>query len=418
MTLLDRPARLLLAIVCATSPAGVLAQTEAAPTPPAPATEAAPAPAPAPATEAAPSPRVVLTPEAQQQLSEADRARAAKLEQEANQLYGEGRYKEAIEKYRLSYEITADANLLYSIAVAYQQLEAWQECVSNMERYLEKAPPGPKRDRAENTLKSCDARIVQDQRLSIESEPKGATVYLDERTRSIGSTPVTTYVRPGRHKVWVELPGYEPVEQEIDVQTKEPFRLNLQMQKVQNVGWLYVDANIIDATVFIDGKNVGLTPFKEPLAYPAGRHQVVVDRDGYTRFDQHIGVDKGKVATVDANMVPTFTPSSWRTPVGWTANVLGLLAIGGGIAAWQLSEDKFNDTDEFDQFALYEKLGYGIGGGLLLAGTSLVIWDAVRDVVPPEHRNPGYGAPVKPPPTAGTMNFGFGGTSVGFGGTF
>jgi hypothetical protein len=412
----DRPARLLLTIACALAPVVAFAQAggEAAP---------APASAPAPTSEAAPAEgtpaRVVLTPEAQQQLSAADRERASRLEQEANQLYGEGRYKEAIEKYRLSHEITGDPNLLYSIAVAYQQLEAWQECVSNMEKYLEKAPPGPKRDRAENTMKSCDARIVQDQRFTIESDPSGASVFLDTRERSMGSTPVTTFVRPGKHTIWVELPGYEPVQQDVEVQTKEPFRLALTLQRIQNVGWLYVDCNIIDATVFIDGKNVGLTPFKEPLAYPAGRHQVVVDRDGFTRFDQHVGVDKGKIATVDAKMVPRFTPSTWRSPVGWTANVLGALSIAGGIVFWQLADKEYNDTQKFKDYAFYEKLGYGVGGGLLAVGTGLIIWDAVRDEVPAEQRNPSYGEPAKVPATASIRVVPLlGARSIGFGVTF
>lgn len=412
-------ARRVVFTLCALVPAGAVhAQTGAEDAPPA--AEAPPSPpASAGAQPTAPT-RVVLTPEAEAQISAADQARAAKLEQQGNQLYGQGRYKEAIAAYRQAFEINGDINLLYTMAISYQQLEAWQECVTTMQQFLERAPPGPKRDRAENALQNCDARIVRDQLLVVESDPPGAQVYLDDRAKGVvGSTPFRTYLRPGPHVIWVEKSGYEPIRKEIEVQVKEPFRLALVLQRIQNVGWLHVDSTIIDATVFIDGKNVGLTPFKEPLAYPAGRHQVVVDRDGYTRFDQHVTVEKGKVTRVDAYMVRTHTTSSWRTPVGWTANVLGLLSIAGGVVAWQLSEDKFNDTDEFEQLALYEKLGYGVGGGLLLVGTTLVIWDAARDEVLDEHRNPHYGEPVSPPPpTAGTIRPAVLGRTIGLGVTF
>lgn len=137
----------------------------------------------APPPPAAP-PKVVLTPEAEAQLSAADKERAKTLKREATLLFRDGRYKEAIEKFRQAHEITQDVDLLYSIAVSYQQLEAWQECVNFMERYLEKAPVGPKRDRAENTRTSCDARIERDQQLIIDTDPPGAKVYLDDRDKA------------------------------------------------------------------------------------------------------------------------------------------------------------------------------------------------------------------------------------------
>jgi len=383
----------------AAQPAG-----EDSPPPAPPAAEGAPAAEPPAAgpTPAAPGPaapaRVVISPTAKAQLSEADQARADALEAEGNQLYAKGQYKEAISRFQQALDISGNPKLLYSIAISYQQLQAWQECVTHMDRYLEQAPPGPKRDRAGNTRTSCDARIERDQLLTIESDPVGARVFLDDREKGVvGTTPFRNYLRPGPHAVWVELDGYEPIRQDIEVQRKEPFRMNIAMRRIRNLGFLYVDSTIIGATVFIDGKNIGLTPFKEPLAYAAGRHQVVVDRDGYTRFDKHVSVEKGATTVVDAYVVRTDYQGSWRSPVGWTANVIGLLTITGGVVAWQLAEREFNDTDKFKTLALYEKLGYGIGGGLMALGTTLIIWDRSRDVVLDKDRNPGYGRPVQPP---------------------
>lgn len=361
-------------------------------------------------------PRIVLTPEARAQVSEADKVRAEALNTEATNFYKTGRYKEAIEKFQRANEINPDPELVFRIAVAYQQLESWQECVNYMDRYLESAPTGPKRDRADNTRKSCDARIERDQQLIIDSDPKGARVFLDDRAKGVqGQTPFSNYVRPGSHKVWIELDGYDTVEQTIQVQTKEPFRLNLVMRKMQNRGWLFVDSILIDARVYIDGKNVGLTPFQEPLGYGAGLHQVVVERDGYTRFTKQVNVNKGQVTTVDAYMVRTDNISTWRTGLGWTAEVLGALCIGGGVVAFFLAEDEYNDTDDFDKLAFYEKLGYGLGGGLMAVGTGLLIWDAARDVVDDKDRNPGYKKPVRTPTARGPVHFGVHPTGFAFG---
>jgi hypothetical protein len=381
---------------------------------------------PAVPSEAASAPvKVVFTPEAQVQLSEADRARADALQGEAEALYSQGRYKEAIDKFRQSHEISQDPNLFYSIALSHQQLEAWQECVAFMERYLDKATPGPKRDRAENTLKSCDARIERDQLLIIESDPPAARVFLDDREKGVrGQTPFRNYLRPGTHKVWIELDGYETVEQTIEVQKKEPFRMNVAMRVIQNLGYLFIDSTIKGATVFVDGKNIGLTPLREPLAYGAGRHQIVVDRDGYTRFDQHVSVEKGKVTRVDGYLVRTEFVSSWRSGTGWTFNVLGILAVGGGITAWQLADKEYNDTQDFKDLAFYEKLGYGLGGGLMVLGTSLIIWDRARDRIDDDHRNPDYQKPVKLPKDATPATLGAmpvlvpGGGGLGLGGVW
>lgn len=358
-----------------------------------------PPPAGAPSAVA---PKVVFTPEAKAQLSAADKARAEALKQEGNDRYKAGRYKEAIEKFQMAFDINEDGNLLYSIGISYQQLEAWQECVNQLERYLETAPVGAKRDRAENSRKSCDARIETDQQLIISSVPAGARIYVDDKSKGVqGQTPFRTDVRPGNHTIWLEKSGFEPVKREIQVQKREPFRLDVPLEPIKNQGWIFVDCSVIDARIFIDGKTEGLTPLHEPLSHKAGAHQIVVERDGYTRFAQHVMVKKGQVTTVDAYMTRTEHLNTWRTPIGWTMNVFGILAIGGGITAYLFADvidgGKFNDTQEFEDLALYEKVGYGVGGGLLAIGTSFVIWDKVRDVIDDEDRNPRYGEPVKLP---------------------
>lgn len=359
--------------------------------------------------------RVVLTPEAAAQLSAVDQARADALKSEANTFFVGGRYKEAIVKFEQAFDISKDPDLLYSVAVSYQNLEKWQECVTYMERFLEDAAVGPKRDRAENTRLSCEARIERDQQLIVSTNPPGARIYIDDRAKGVvGQTAAgktfTTFLRPGQHTVWVELEGHEPVEQVIEVQRKEPFQMSVVLTKVKNLGWIYVDASVRDARVYIAGKTVGLTPFEKPLPSSAGTLQVVVERDGYTRFSKEVSVVKGQVTTVDAYLVKVETASSWRSPLGWTMNVVGILSVAGGVASMIHANNLYNDTDDYKLFANLEKVGYGVGGGLLGIGTALIIWDKLRDVIPEADRNPNYGKPVGiPDDDGGTVPLSMGG---------
>ena len=395
-----------LGLLLATAAAPALAQQ------PVPVPVPVPVPAPASATPVAVKP---VTPT----LSPADKKRALELKSEGSKLYTQGRYKEAIDKFSRAFAINLDIDLHYRIGVSYEQLEAWQECVSFLDRYIAKAPVSPKKDRAVNKRKSCEARLQTDQTITITSTPPGATIFIDDKATGVkGATPYTGTLPPGQHKVWIELEGHESVSQTIDVQQGAPFSLNLQLRKFANQGWLFVDASIIDAQVYIDGKNVGLTPFEAPLPAEAGVHQVVVQRDGYSRFSTQVTVAKGRLSRVDAYVSQTETANTWRTSLGWTLEVVGFLAVAGGVTAYFFAEEEFNDTDKFKDLALYEKIGYGAGGGLMAIGAALLIWDAARDVIAEKDRNKKYGEPVKMGDSPTAFRFGAGPNGVGFGFSF
>lgn len=373
-----------------------------------------PVPVPVPVDAAAPD-------SAGPALSPADKKRAQGLKSEGSKFYAQGRYKEAIDKFSRAYAINQDIDLHYRIGVSYEQLEAWQECVSFLDRFIAVAPVSPQKDRAINKRKSCEARLTTDQTITITSTPPGAKVYIDDKKVGVkGATPYTGTLPPGQHKVWIELDGHEPVSQTIDVQQGAPFSLNLQLREFANQGWLYVDASVINAQVYIDGKNVGLTPFEAPLPYTAGLHQVVVQREGYTRFSTQIEVFKGRLSRVDAYVSQVETTSTWRTSIGWTLEVLGFVAIAGGVTAYFFAEEEFNDTQKFKDLAFYEKLGYGVGGGMMAIGTALLIWDAARDVIAEKDRNPKYGEPVQIKGAAQPSAFRFGASpnGIGFGFSF
>ena len=79
-------------------------------------------------------------------------------------------------------------------------------------------------------------------------------------------------------------------------------------------------------------------------------------------------------------------PFSWRGGLGITSLILGGGAAGAGI--WMRSEaaKKFTDSDDFKTYRTWAYVGYGVGAGLAVLGTSLLIWEGARSAVRPEDR--------------------------------
>jgi hypothetical protein len=118
---------------------------------------------------------------------------------------------------------------------------------------------------------------------------------------------------------------------------------------------LNVEINIDGASIYVDGKKVGISPLKEGLLLSPGEHEVVVTKEGYKKAIESIALDIGdkkhetftlepikvvptaKEAKVDSKAESTKVPSS-STPsrplrtVGWVGIATGVpLSIAGGI---------------------------------------------------------------------------------------
>jgi hypothetical protein len=140
-------------------------------------------------------------------------------------------------------------------------------------------------------------------RVTITSEPSGATVWVDDRSgKALGTTPYNTSLSEGKHTVFLELPGYEFVVQEINVRRRKrgPQRVSFNLVQLRS-GSIDVLAasgspDADGARVFIDGKEVGTVP--DTFDIPEGAHQVEVVKDGYKRFQNWVEVTKGESVEV------------------------------------------------------------------------------------------------------------------------
>src|SRR5438045_6178109 len=153
-------------------------------------------------------------------------------------------------------------------------------------------------------------------RLKIDSSPPQATVYWDAGPAPnpkgygvAGYTPITLKVPRGPVKVIVEMNGWKPQEQNIDVRKSQTVMFTL--ERAPAVARLDLqtsaDGGAAGGGVFIDGADKGTAP--NVFEVPAGRHQIEVRKPGYKPFSDWFELAEGEHRTRDIALTRAEVPS-------------------------------------------------------------------------------------------------------------
>ncbi len=172
--------------------------------------------------------------------------------------------------------------------------------------------------------------------LRVVSDPPGASVFVDDREAgSLGQTPFQNVVPVGTHRVWIERPGYDVVEQEVEVALGDQAELSVPLERV-SYGRLRITGNVRGAEVFIDDVLVGTVPYEGEV--DAGEHELRVSADDMKDYEETLLIERGQLTPVTVELKPAVSRSG-----AWVTAVLGALSIGGGTALYLLSQ---NNLDE------------------------------------------------------------------------
>ena len=145
----------------------------------------------------------------------------------------------------------------------------------------------------------------------IDSQPTGATVYLDSKEGApLGRTPFTGRLPSGSHTLIVELDGYVSQVQDINVRRqRRSLRIDVKLSKIDlasievvlgRAGGRPVEAE--GARILVDGRDVGAAP--DTVQVPAGPHQVEVVLEGYKTFETWVETAEGEKLKDTADLVP------------------------------------------------------------------------------------------------------------------
>jgi len=331
--------------------------------------------------------------------TEDEKARARAFYEEGQTLFKKELYAAAIENFRKAHEIIPHPVNLYNIARAYEKLGDADNCVKGYEEYLDfykrKNNGKDPSDVVDVRASIAKCQLLQRPAVTVESDPPGASIYIDDKGKLVGQTPLTVKLDPGKYKLFLNLDGHVPFEQDLDVRAGQPLTLRFKLEKFQRVGNIRVKSNVRGASLFIDGRNVGLTPYTDVITVDEGPHQIAVSKDEYVPFNKEVKVTVNETVEVVSELYLRDAPYTWKGYVGWTAIALGLGAGVGGVFAGAEADKYFKDTDDFDQWSTLQKVGYGVGGTLIGAGILLVVLEATdtsiiksEDALDPVARTP------------------------------
>lgn len=310
------------------------------------------------------------------------KAEAARHYEEAERLFESELYSAAIEQYKLAFKLFPAPAILYNIAKSYERLGDPYGCMDFFQQYLDAFKAREGRDPTDvvdvrNAIAKC--RLGAKVKLRVESEPPGAAFAMTDPGKLLGQTPYETTVDPGTYTIYLDLDGYKPFKREVTVRAGEPLQLVFKLERERRSGVVEVKANIRGAAIFVDGQNIGITPYKDPIELTEGNHQITVQKDEYVPHTESLAVVVNEIYSVDAQLWLRDPPATWKGSVGWPTLVVGLGAIGAGVFAGNKANEYFQGSSDFERFAFLEKVGYAVGGTLAVTGLTLAILEALDD---------------------------------------
>jgi len=161
--------------------------------------------------------------------------------------------------------------------------------------------------------------------LAIDSDPRGADVYLDGRFQ--GTTPLRATSQPGRRTVRIELDGYRVFETTLRLSPGESRRVSADLERVPTTGTLRFESNPDGADVFVNGRFEGTTPIVAREFQP-GTYDVSFERSGYTPERRTVTVRRGESQTVSVRLSPRLGALRVNANVGGAQVFLDGRAVG------------------------------------------------------------------------------------------
>ena len=213
--------------------------------------------------------------------------------------YEQKDYKGALEHFLSSNRLVPNKNVLFNIARTYEQLGRSPDAYRYYVLALEGEQNPQMRKRVDDALLRITPSVAI---LKVETDPPGATVYLDRKDLGPrGTSPRTLGLPDGRRKVIVEKPGYEPAESE-PVNLKAGAEQTVTLKLRQILGTVRLEGEP-GAAVRVDDEGSAIVctvPCVVPV--PPGRHTFFFSKEGFQTGEVTTEIPPNQATAVRARL--------------------------------------------------------------------------------------------------------------------
>jgi hypothetical protein len=242
----------------------------------------------------------------------------------ARLLFQDGDYSGASAKFHLTFQLSGDPRLLWNQAVCEKEQRHYARATTLIERYLSEGARFVDEDKRRDAEALVEALRQFSSLVELRGAQRGALIEVDGEL--LGKAPLLSTLRLdlGRHTVRLEMPGFQPFVQVIEVPGATTVRVPVRMVREQIPSELSITVRPANATIRIDGVIVGEGTFIGPIT--PGTHNIQITAPGRATTERRLEVKKGQRQTLDVQLENT------RTGKVWPWLVAGALVVAGGAA--------------------------------------------------------------------------------------
>lgn len=335
--------------------------------------------------------------------SKADIEKAKKAFREGKELYGQEKYLEAAKAFERAFELSNRNELLYNVGRSYWKANKLKKAETYLQKYLNAMPDAPNADDVvEAIIQIQEEMAAQMANVKVEASQSGIDILVDQETEPRCQTPCTVSLMPGEHTLVARAEGMTPATKSVTVEPEQQTSVSFNLP-----GRLHVRTDQRAGSVTVDGSKTYSLPMDEPVALPAGEHQLTVVGSEGNKWTGAVDITSGQVSRILVPMAPLdaggnastlriASYSLWGASAGFLVGgiVLGMQASDthDALAAREKSsgavDPKMVEQGQSEQFGA--NLMYTLSAVSAASGAGLFVWDmyggssAEEDIPPSE----------------------------------
>ena len=247
-------------------------------------------------------------------------------------LYEQGDYGSAIDEFVAAFCDAPHPQMFFNIGQSFERTLDFETAVAYFERFLAESSPeatNVKRARVRvRVLRRLPARV------KVATVPAAANIRLLRAgtlaARGKANADDVVLVEGGRYTMVIETPGYQPIEQDVELAIGQPYSYYFQLEKLR--GTLRINVEPRSARIFIDDRLVGIGSYNETV--DIGRYNVRVEADKRDSLSREVVVSNGRTTAEVVSLAAPRKTGRWELVAAST--LMGLFA---GISALAVVDD-------------------------------------------------------------------------------